>query len=154
MNTERITKNEHHYFGESCNFFSVSNDECTAAHWGRVWDPSPTKYATISARETNRTKKKKSMSTTAQTYWQSSAETWEGQRNYRYSVKNEVHKNAISCFSIRKDWRFAVHAKSFALLSIATKMVSAPPVPGILQGGQQVSSTIPTYTENGDAEPS
>ena len=36
-------KKEHHYFWESCNFFSVSNDECTAAHWGRVWDPSPTK---------------------------------------------------------------------------------------------------------------
>ena len=53
------------------------------------------------------------MSTTAQTYWQSSAEIWEGQRNY--SLKNEVDKNAISCFSIRKDWRFAVRAKSFAL---------------------------------------
>ena len=90
----------------------MSNDECTAAHWG-VWDRSPTKKkkATISARETNRTKK--SMSTTAQTYWQSSAEIWEGQRNY--SLKNEVDKDAISCFSIRKDWRFAVRAKSFAL---------------------------------------
>ena len=36
------------------------------------------------------------------------------------------------------------------ILSIATKMVSGPPVRGILRGGQQVSSTIP----NGDAEPS
>ena len=53
------------------------------------------------------------MSTTAQTYWQSSAEIWEGQRNY--SLKNEVDKDAISCVSIRKDWRFAVRAKSFAL---------------------------------------
>ena len=53
------------------------------------------------------------MSTTTQTYWQFSAEIWEGQRNY--SLKNEVHKDAISCFSIRKDWRFAVRAKSFAL---------------------------------------
>ena len=52
------------------------------------------------------------MSTTAQTYWQSSAEIWEGKRNY--SQKNEVHKDAISCFSIQKDWRFAVRAKSFA----------------------------------------
>ena len=52
------------------------------------------------------------MSTTTQTYWQSSAEIWEGQRNY--SLKNEVRKDAISCFSIRKDWRFAVRAKSFA----------------------------------------
>ena len=34
-----------------------------------------------------------------------------------------------------------------SLLSIATKMVSAPPVPGLLQGGQQVSSTILLYTE-------
>ena len=93
-------------------FFSVSNDECTAAHWERVWDHSTTKKnATISARETNRTKK--SMFTTAQTYWQSSAEIWEGQRNY--SLKNEVDMDAISCFSIRKDWRFAVRAKSFAL---------------------------------------
>ena len=72
---------------------------------------SPTKNAKISARETNRTKKL--MSTTAQTYWPSSAEIWEGQRNY--SLKNEVDKDAISCFSIRKDWRFAVRAKSFAL---------------------------------------
>ena len=72
---------------------------------------SDKKIATISARETNRTKK--SMSTTAQTYWQSSAEIWEGQHNY--SLKNEVDKDAISCFSIRKDWRFAVRAKSFAL---------------------------------------
>ena len=72
---------------------------------------SEKKNATISARETNRTKK--SMSTTAQTYWQSSAEIWEGQRNY--SLKNEVDKDAISCFSIRKDWRFVVRAKSFAL---------------------------------------
>ena len=62
-------------------------------------------------RETNRTKK--SMSTTAQTYWPSSTEIWEGQRNY--SLKNEVDKDAISCFFIRKDWRFAVRAKSFAL---------------------------------------
>ena len=69
------------------------------------------KNATISARETNRTKKP--MSTTAQTYWQSSAEIWDRQRNY--SQKNEVHKDAISCFSIRRDWRFAVRAKSFAL---------------------------------------
>ena len=69
------------------------------------------KIATISVRETNRTKK--SMSTTAQTYWQSLAEIWEGQRNY--SLKNEVDKDAISSFSIRKDWRFAVRAKSFAL---------------------------------------
>ena len=69
------------------------------------------KNATISVRETNQTKK--SMSTTAQTYWQSSAEIWECQRNY--SLKNEVDKDAISCFSIRKDWRFAVRAKSFAL---------------------------------------
>ena len=53
------------------------------------------------------------MSTTTQTYWQSSAEIWEGQRNY--SLKNELHKDAISCFSIRKDWGFAVRAKSFAL---------------------------------------
>ena len=53
------------------------------------------------------------MSTTAQTYWQSSAEKWEGQRNC--SLKNEVHKDAISCFSIWKDWGFAVRAKSFAL---------------------------------------
>ena len=31
--------------GKAAIFFSVSNDECTAAHWGRVWesDPSPTK---------------------------------------------------------------------------------------------------------------
>ena len=72
---------------------------------------SPTINAKISARETNRTKK--SMSTTAQTSWPSSAEIWEGQRNY--SLKNEVDKDAISCFSIRKDWRFAVRAKSFAL---------------------------------------
>ena len=80
---------------------------------GRIWYPSPTKKknATISARETNRTKKP--MSTTAQTHWQSSAEIWEGQRNY--SLKNEVHKDANSCFTIRKDWRFAVRAKSFAL---------------------------------------
>ena len=69
------------------------------------------KNSRISARETNRTKN--SMSTTAQTYWQSSAKIWEGQRNY--SRKNQVHKDAISCFSIRKDWRFAVRAKSFAL---------------------------------------
>ena len=72
--------------------------------WGRVWDPSPTKNGTISARETNRTKK--SISTTAQTYWQSSAEIWEGQGNY--SLKNEVDKDAISFFSTRKDWRFAL----------------------------------------------
>ena len=32
------------------------------------------------------------------------------------------------------------------VLSIATKMVSTPPVRGILQGGQQVFSTILTYT--------
>ena len=69
------------------------------------------KNATISVRETNRTKK--SMSTTAQTYWQSSAEIWECQRDY--SLNNEVDKDAISCFYIRKDWRFAVRAKSFAL---------------------------------------
>ena len=31
------------------------------------------------------------------------------------SLKNEVDKGAISCFSKRKDWRFAVRAKSFAL---------------------------------------
>ena len=98
-------------FGKATDFLSVSNDECTAAHWGRVWDPSPTKNATLSARET--TEGKKSMSTTAQTYWQSSAEKWEGQRNY--SLKYKVHKDAISSFSIRKDWRFAVRAKSCAL---------------------------------------
>ena len=69
------------------------------------------KNAKISARETNRTKK--SMSTTAQTYWPSSSEIWEGERND--SLTNEVDKDAISCFSIRKDWRFAVRAKSFAL---------------------------------------
>ena len=69
------------------------------------------KNATISTRQTNRTKK--SMSTTAQTYWQSSSEIWEGLCNY--SLKNEVDKDAISCFSIQKDWRFAVRAKSFAL---------------------------------------
>ena len=112
LNTEQIKKkNEHHYFWESCNFFSVSNDEYTAAHWDEFGILLRQKNATISARETNRTKKP--MSTTAQTYWQSSAEIWEGQRNY--SQKNEVHKDAISCFSIRKDWRFAVRAKSFAL---------------------------------------
>ena len=33
------------------------------------------------------------------------------------------------------------------VLSIATKIVSVPPVRGILQGGQQVSSTILMYTE-------
>ena len=90
----------------------MSNDECTAAHWDEFGIPaSPTKNAKISARETNRTKK--SMSTTVQTYWPSSAKIWEDQRNY--SLKNEVDKNAISCFSIRKDWRFAVRAKSLAL---------------------------------------
>ena len=85
-------------------FFSVSNDECTAAG-GEFGILLRQKNATISARETNRTKK--SMSTTAQTYWQSSAEIWEGQRNC--SLKNEVDKDAKSCFSIRKDWssRFA-----------------------------------------------
>ena len=82
----------------------------TGDEFGILLDPTK-KNATISARETNRTKK--SMSTTAQTYWQSSAEIWECQRNY--SLKNEVDKDAISCFSIRKDWRFAVRAKSFAL---------------------------------------
>ena len=51
------------------------------------------------------------MSSTAQTYWQSSAEIWEGNRNY--SLKNEVDKDAISCFFIRKDWGFTVRAKSF-----------------------------------------
>ena len=30
-------------FGKVAIFFSVPNDECTGAHWGRVWDPSPTK---------------------------------------------------------------------------------------------------------------
>ena len=40
------------------------------------------------------------------------------------------------------------------ILSIATKMVSASPVRGILQGGQQVSSTILMILKNGDAEPS
>ena len=38
-------------------------------------------------------------------------------------------------------------AAQSTLLSIAAKMVSAPPVRGILQGGQQVSSTILMYTE-------
>ena len=33
------------------------------------------------------------------------------------------------------------------ILSIAIKMVSAPPVRGVLQGGHQVSSTIVMYTE-------
>ena len=37
--------------------------------------------------------------------------------------------------------------KRLLVLSIATEMVSAPPDPGILQGGQQVSSTILMYTE-------
>ena len=47
------------------------------------------------------------MSTSAQTYWQSSAEIWEGQRNY--SLKNEVDKDAISCSPYEKtgDSRFA-----------------------------------------------
>ena len=53
------------------------------------------------------------MSMTAQTYWQSSGEKWEGQHNY--SLKYEVHKNAISCFSIRKDWKLTVRAKYLAL---------------------------------------
>ena len=98
-------------FGKAAIFFSVSNDEFTAAHWAEIGILlRQKKNATISARETNQTKK--SMSTTAQTYWQSSAEIWEGQRNY--SLRNEVDKDAISCFSIRKDWRFAVRAKSFA----------------------------------------
>ena len=91
----------------------MSNDECTAAQWGRVWDPgfSDKKCKDLCPRD--KPNEKKSMSTTAQTYWPSSAEIWEGQRNY--SLKNEVDKDAISCFSIRKDWRFAVRAKSFAL---------------------------------------
>ena len=111
--TERIKKNEDRYFGESCNFFLSAEwwmYRCTlGTSLGSFYDKK--KNATISARETNWTQK--SMSTTTQTYWQSSGEIWEGQRNY--SLKNEVHKDAISCFSIRKDWRFAVRAKSFAL---------------------------------------
>ena len=46
-------------------------------------------------------------------FWQSSAEKWEGQRNY--SLKNSLHKDTNSCFSIRKDQRIEVRAKSFAL---------------------------------------
>ena len=48
-------------------------------------------------------------------FWQSSAEKWEGQRNY--SQKDSLHKDANSCFSIRKDQRIVVRAKSFALHS-------------------------------------
>ena len=48
-------------------------------------------------------------------FWQSSAEKWEGQRNY--SLKDSLHKDANSCFSIRKDQRIEVRAKSFALHS-------------------------------------
>ena len=40
---------------------------------------------------------------------------------------------------------FVARCVRVAVLSIATKMVSAPPVHGILQGGQQVSSTILMY---------
>ena len=47
--------------------------------------------------------------------WQSSTEKWEGQRNY--SLKDSLHKDANSCFSIRKDQRIEVRAKSFALHS-------------------------------------
>ena len=48
-------------------------------------------------------------------FWQSSAERWEGQRNY--SLKDSLHKDANSCFSIRKDQRIEVRAKSVALHS-------------------------------------
>ena len=46
---------------------------------------------------------------------QSSAEKWEGQRNY--SLKDSLHKDTNSCFSIRKYQRIEVRAKSFALHS-------------------------------------
>ena len=47
--------------------------------------------------------------------WQSSAEKWEGQRNY--SLKDSLHNDPKSCFSTRKDQRIEVRAKSFALHS-------------------------------------
>ena len=48
-------------------------------------------------------------------FWQSSAEKWEGHRNY--SLKDSHHKDDNSCFSMRKDQRIEVRAKSFALHS-------------------------------------
>ena len=51
-------------------------------------------------------------------FWQSSAEKWEGQRNY--SPKYSLHKYANSCL-IRKDQRFEVHVNSFALHSPFTR---------------------------------
>ena len=99
-------------FGKAAILFSVSNDEFTAAHWAEIGIllRQKKKCNDLCSRDKPN---EKSMSTTAQTYWQSSAEIWEGQRNY--SLRNEVDKDAISCFSIRKDWRFAVRAKSFPL---------------------------------------
>ena len=72
------------------------------------------RLACLYAESFDKSDDKQPFRTTAQTYWQSSAEIWECQRN-RDSLKNEVDKDAISCFSIRKDWRFTVRAKSFAL---------------------------------------
>ena len=96
-------------------FFSVSNDELGTVplHTGDEFGILLRQKKMQRSLPERQTDEKKSMSTTVQTYWQSSAEIWECQRNY--SLKNEVDKDAISCFSIRRDWRFAVRAKSFAL---------------------------------------
>ena len=45
------------------------------------------------------------------------AEKWEGQRNYSLKDSLHMYKDASSCFSIRKDQRIEVRAKSFALHS-------------------------------------
>ena len=57
------------------------------------------------------------------------------------------NENSLPQRSSISERRRASTAMAFSLLSIATKIVPAGPVRGILQGGHQVFSTILMYTE-------
>ena len=57
---------------------------------------------------------------------------------FRWSLLSGGRKDRFDCTTT---------GHTSGILSIATEMVSAPPVRGKLQGDQQVSSTILMYTE-------
>ena len=82
----------------------------TADEFGILFRKKKYAIAMFSVRK-KKTKEKNSLSTTAQTYWQSSDEKWEDQQNY--NLKCGVHRNVISCLSIRKDWNIAFCSKIF-----------------------------------------
>ena len=69
-------------------------------------------------------------------------------RAWRFT-KNNWPVDWLIWWGFPESWGFPLASAAllvYPVLSIATKMVSGPPVRGILHGGQQVSSTILMYT--------